>query len=152
MVRKQVDIQAIANDVAGRHVRISWSAHKQIKRKHAAYSPIQHRILVSTAYQEAPEPVVRCLIAHELGHMEDTLDHLLRYFCIATILAAFSALFIHCHWFDWVGLACFVFAVVGGIVYLFINWEARADRWAEKTVGKDLYWSTKATIFELADR
>lgn len=146
------DIHAIANELAGRPVKISWSDNKVIRANHASYSNFSRRIWVSTVFMDAPDEVVRCLIAHELGHRKDTPDHLLRYFAIAMVLVAFLALCINYHWFDWVGIACFAFAVAGGIVYLSINWEARADQWAEKAVGKDLYWSTKPSIREWADR
>lgn len=155
-VRKQVDVQAIANGVAGRPVRISWSDNKAIRANHASYSIFLRHIWVSSVFKDAPDEVVRCLIAHELGHMEDKLLH--------TLTAVGSAALLL-----WCGLFLsgtiplvsgleFVLMAVGFcalIVLRFqwpIPWEARADRWAEKAVGKDFYWSTKATIFEWADR
>ena len=157
------DIQAMANDLTGsarghtgKPVKISWSDNKAIRAAHASYSILFRRIWVSTAFRDAPEEVVRCLVAHELGHAEDKLLHTLTALCLGVWLVCGGLiLFASDTFLNNLAFIFMVAGICGGLVLLSekpISWEVRADQWAEKVVGKELYWSNKAAISEWAGR
>jgi hypothetical protein len=154
-----VNIQKIATKLAGKRanapVRISWSDNKAIRVAHASYSIFYRQIWVSTIFQDAQDEMVSCLIAHELGHAEDKLLHALTVLCLGSWLVCGGLiLFASGPFLSDLAFVLMVVGICGGLVLLSekpFHWEARADQWAEKVVGKDVYWPTKTNIREWAD-